>query len=847
MGLLSLLSDEIKINQLGLRSPVIDIRVLEDGTANYDITIPDSVEVVDDAANEASSVSIAIQEYFIDNGTFRYADESLAMNMVFEGLYHRGAGDFGSDHFTLVTETEIKKILFKFDGITYLKNSKATLNADIEADMEAMKFTFKENELKLDQLPLQFNGWVAMPDDPIDMDITWAATKNDLATILSLVPGEFAKDLAGVEMSGASSFQGFVKGRYDDNTMPGFGLDATVTGGRFKYPDLPGAVEDIQLDAHITSPEGSDLDRMVVDLSRFSMQLAGQPVQAKLLLKNPISDPLIDAAVKAKLDLGKVNEVVPMEEDELLQGSIDADVTLKGAMSSIEKEQYDKFEAAGAAVLEGMKYVSRTTGFPVEINEMRLSFDPRFVEMSKFSGMLGGSDLQSSGRVDNYLGWYLKGEGLKGRFKVHSDKFDLDELMASNNEEDVAEGTPVDSGETGIFEVPADFDVEIAATATKVLYDGMTLENAAGTMVVRDENVGLQDVFFKLFGGEVRMTGDYNTKDKQHPFVDVDYDVRQMDIQESAKYMNTIQTMAPIAMSASGRFSTKMNFWSELDQNMEPVYGSMRGDGNLQTYDVTIEKFRPLTEIAKTLKIDGLSEPRISDTKFKFKLRDGKMITEPFDVTIDRIDATVSGWTSMDQTIDYDLKTKVPTKLLGGDVNTFVNGLLGQANQAVGSDFSVGEVMDVNLKLTGTIDEPKVKPSFAGGSSNVKETITNQVEEAVKEEIKDLSNEALEEAQKQADKLMVEANKQAQAVRDAAARSAEQVKKEGYAQAQKLEDDAKGLAKIAAKVGADQLRKETDKNAQKIIDEGNRQADGIVKTAQTNADNLIKKAKETAP
>lgn len=845
LALLSVLGDNISIEEIGLRTPRLDVRVLEDGTANYDITLSDTteVEVEDDAS---SSATIAIEEYFVANGSVRYDDRALDMTVVMEGLDHRGEGDFGSDRFVLSTSTDIEDVLFSYDGIDYLKGSSAALEADIDADMTNMKFTFKENELQLDRLPLQFDGWVALPDDAIDMNISWASTKNDLASILSLVPADFAKDLDGVQMSGSSSFEGFVKGRYTDDMMPAFALNASVKDGRFKYPDLPSAVEDIQLRASIESPEGQDLDRMVVHVPEFVMSLAGQPVEAKLLLKNPISDPLVDAAIKTRLDLGKIGEVVPMEKDDRLKGIVDADVVLKGAMSSLENEDYDKFHAAGSAVLEGMEYVSRTTGFPVIIDEMRLAFDPRFVEMSKFTGALGGSDLASSGRVDNYLGWYLKEEGLKGRFTVHSNKFDLDELMASNND-DASADVPADSVETGIFEVPEDFDVEIVATADEVLYDGMKLKNVAGKMVFHDQNLGLKDVFFRIFGGEVRLAGDYNTKDKQHPYVDMEYDVRQMDIQEAAKYMNTIQTMAPIAMSAFGKFSTKMSFRTELDQNMDPIYESILGDGNLNTYNVTIEKFRPLTEIAKTLKMDRLSEPKISDTRFKFKLRDGKMVTEPFNVKIDQVDAVVSGTTGMDQSIDYDLKTKIPTKLLGGDVNGFVNGILGQANQSLGSDMKVGDVMDVNLKLTGTIDDPKVKPSFAGGSSSIKETITNQVQETVKEEVENLTNEALEEAQKQADKLMQEANKQAQAVRDGAARSADQLKKEGYAQAQKLEDDASGLAKIAAKVAADKLRSETDRKAQQIIDEGNRKADGIVNTARTKSDNLIKAAQEKAP
>jgi hypothetical protein len=86
-----------------------------------------------------------------------------------------------------------------------------------------------------------------------------------------------------------------------------------VDNGRFKYPDLPASVEDIYVDLKITSPQGNDMDKMVVDLKRFAMKMAGNPVEARMYLTTPMSDPNVDAELKANLDLASVKTVVPME------------------------------------------------------------------------------------------------------------------------------------------------------------------------------------------------------------------------------------------------------------------------------------------------------------------------------------------------------------------------------------------------------------------------------------------------------------------------------------------------------------------------------------------------------
>ena len=83
-------------------------------------------------------------------------------------------------------------------------NAKITLDAAMEADIDNFKFTFHENEVKVNELGLGFDGWLAMPNDPIDMDITFLAKKKQtLKKHFPLVPAEFAKDFRRRKTSGS--------------------------------------------------------------------------------------------------------------------------------------------------------------------------------------------------------------------------------------------------------------------------------------------------------------------------------------------------------------------------------------------------------------------------------------------------------------------------------------------------------------------------------------------------------------------------------------------------------------------------------------------------------------------
>ncbi|MEZ4739395.1 MAG: AsmA-like C-terminal region-containing protein [Flavobacteriales bacterium] len=692
-------------------------------------------------------------------------------------------------------------------------------------------------------LVLGFDGWLAMPADDIDMDIKWDVKKTDFGTLLSLVPAEFASDLTGVKMSGKASFNGYVKGTYNDNAMPAFGLVVNVDNGRFQYPDLPAAVEDIFVDLKINAPQGNNMDLMVVDLKRFALKMAGNPVEARMYLTNPMSDPNVDAELKADLDLASVKKVVPMEED--LSGSFKADVRMKGRMSDVEAGRYDQFQADGSMSLKGMTYESDSMP-TVGIQSLLFEFSPRFLALTNFDGSVGSSKITAKGRMDNYLQWWLKDSTLVGSFDLVADKFDMNELMGPSEPEG-ASTAAADTTALSVVEVPGNIDFRMGMAVAELNYDEMILKNLRGGMRIHDKRVDLKDVFFNLFDGSVEMDGAYDTKDMAKPMIDLHYDVKDLDIEETVKYVESVQKMAPIAKTAKGKFSTDLTMKAQLDQQMQPIMSTLTGQGTLKTKSVRIDGFQPLVDIAKALKIKEIENTTLQDVSFTYRFADGKMITDPFDVKIDRIKANVGGSTAFeDQAIDYDMKAKIPSDIFGASAAQAVSGLLGQANKAIGADFKVPPELDVTVKITGTIEKPIIKPVFAGGTNSVKDAVVTEVKAQANEEIGKAKEEAIARAREEAAKLVAEAQKQADNIKAQARTEAARVKAEVYANADKLVNDAKDpISKAAAKVGAQKLKQEADKKEQQFVAEADRRADNLVNEARKKGEEMIAKAEAT--
>lgn len=844
IGLLSLFGDQVQIRNIDLVKPVVYAKVLKDGRANWDITLPDSTTAELPTDTSTTRFNIALKEYSITQGHIVYDDQSLGFFMDLDGLEHKGKGDFTQDLFTLSTSTQVEKSSVIFDGVKYLRNAKADIEADLEMDMPNMKFTFKDNHVKVNRLELGLDGWLAMPADEIDMDLTWALKRNDIGALLSLVPAEFASNLDGVDMSGKAEFSGYVKGRYNENSMPGFGVKIHMDNGRFKYPDLPASVEGIFVDCNITSPQGKDLDGMVVDLKRLALQMAGNPLEARMHLTTPMSDPNVDAALKANIDLANVKKAVPMPKGDELTGKVAADVEMAGRMSDVDAGRYDKFKAQGQLAINGMNYKSDSLPYPIDIASLIFDFSPRFLALTNFTGHIGKSDLQASGRMDNYLQWWLKDSTLTGIFNVASNRFDLNELMGPPSE-GTAQAAPADTTPMEVIEVPRNVDFTLTAAVKEILYDKLTLGNAKGALRVHDQKVELRGMGFDLFDGRLGMNGTYSTVDKAKPLFDMDLDVNAVNIRSLVENVEMVRNMAPIAKHCTGQLTTTLKLAGALDQQMSPVMESLAGHGTLRTKNVAIEGFRPLVEMSNVLKMPQLATAKVQDVDFSYDIQDGKMITKPFDVKIDRLTARVEGSTAFaDQAIDYTLKTKVPTDMFGADAGELVGGLLGQVNKTLGTSTQLPKELDLTAKITGTVDKPLVKPVFAGGS--LKETVKEEVKQQLNEQIDKVKEDAIAKARAEADKLVAAAQKQADDLKAKARSEAANAKAQAYKAADDLVEQAGNpIAKAAAKLAADKAKKAADDQEQKFVAEADRRADGLVDAARKQGDALIEKAEAT--
>ena len=265
VNVMSLFGDEgFDISKVLLDGVSLKAIVLPDGKVNWDVMKPTDEIEEEESDTTSSPFRIKLQELVVSDLNLVYDDRQGNMYASIEDMDVECAGDFGSARTLLELEAAIEALTFKMDGVAFLNKAKIAADMNVDADLENSKFALKENTLQLNAIKAAVDGWVALTESGIDMDIKLNSNEIGFKEILSLVPAMYTEDFDGLKTDGQAKLGAYAKGSLiGDSIVPEFNVELDVKDAMFQYPSLPAGVSRINVAANISNPGGS-LDRTVL-------------------------------------------------------------------------------------------------------------------------------------------------------------------------------------------------------------------------------------------------------------------------------------------------------------------------------------------------------------------------------------------------------------------------------------------------------------------------------------------------------------------------------------------------------------------------------------------------------
>lgn len=710
--------EPLSIQGISSTNGLVNIIFNKDGIGNFDIALKDKKE--ENAKDEASKpLALKIQNYKIENFTFRYIDQGSKIKMVIDSLNHEGTGDFTNSKLDLATKSTAK-VSLDMDKINYMKNVKLTLDAVLGIDLEKSKYTFKENKALINQLPLEFDGFIQMAEKAQIYDLKFKTPTSSFTNFLGLIPSAYAAGLDGVKTTGDFTVNGFAKGELTDTTVPKFNIEIASNNASFQYPNLPKSVQNIVIDTKIINETGI-LNDTYVNLDKLSFRIDQDVFNAKANIKNITVNPIINAALKGTINLANLSKAYPIKMDKPLAGILKADVTTNFDMASVEKSQYQNIKNAGTMSLSGFKYTDENNK-SMNISTALVEFNPSKINLKQFDATTGKSDISINGVLENFYGFMFKKQELKGNFNMSSNQLAVDDFMTAG--EPAKEETKTPAKPADAMKIPAFLNCTLNAKATTVLYDNLKLKDVSGRLLIKDEKATLENFKTNIFGGSIGLNGAVSTKEKV-PTFDMNLGFNQVDIAQTFTQLDMMKKIAPIAGIINGKLNSTIKLNGNLDaKELTPDLKSISGDllGQLLSTTVNAKNSTVLNSLTSNVKFLDLNKLNLNDLKMALTFDNGKVNVKPFDIKYQDIKVSVGGTHGFDQTMNYNLKFDVPAKYLG----TEANNLIAKMSPA---DAAKLDNIPINASLTGNFSNPKVSTDMKAAVSNLTTQLVNQQKE----------------------------------------------------------------------------------------------------------------------
>lgn len=734
----------MRISSFGVDKAKVNILVNSEGKANYDIA-KESEEnnmAADTPEEGGEDFRFSVAQYEILDSRISYLDEEGKMQFVLEELNHSGSGDLSLKQSELKTQTDAL-VSFVMDSTAYISKNKVNLDAVLGIDLEKNRYTFLDNTLLLNQLPLVFDGYVQINDNNQEVDITFNTPSSDFRNFLAVIPEAYASNIENVQTTGNFEVKGEVKGVIDETHIPAFDIKIASDNASFKYPDLPKSVTDIRLATDIVNETGLAKDTYV-DIRKLSFRIDQDVFNANARLNNITENMYVNARVDGKLNLANLSKAYPFPMEQELSGILVADITTAFDMASIEHKRYENTKNSGTLDLTGFTYDSPEMAHPVSISQANVVFNPKTVKLNTFKARTGQTDLNATGTISNLMGFMFNKENIEGNFTLSSDNFSVNDFMVADSEEKGNEKAP-ETGEKETktpentsgekIKIPSFLDCTINAAAKTVVYDNLKLKNVKGTLIIKDEKATLKDLRSDIFNGNLAINGDVSTKGAT-PTFNMKMDINSFDIAESFRGLDMLQALTPIAGVLQGKLNTDLSLSGNLNDDLTPILMSVSGNAlaELLTSGVDTKDSKLLQSLTSNLSFLDVSKLNLKDVKTYLTFDNGKVNVKPFHIKYQDIDVEVAGSHGFDKTLAYKATFNVPAKYLGKEASSLL------------AKLSESEKDKMTVPVTATIGGTYSSPSVSTDIKSAVTTLTQQIVAKQKDKLVNQGKDAVNNA-----------------------------------------------------------------------------------------------------
>jgi AsmA protein len=395
---------EIKIDEIYVTDAYANVYVNSKGQANYNVYVSSPSTTPKDTTEKGTSIKLDLIKF--KNWHIKYDDHTATILVDAKGLNYTGQGGLSEDIFDLKTDLNIDQLDFSFNRVYYAQ--KKSLHADLitRINTNALTFVLRKNELRINELPLKFTGFVSILKDGYDIDIKAASEKTTIRDMISVLPPQYLDWAKDTKLKGNSDLFFSLKGTFSEprNLKPGFTAHLLVNDGVISSEKAPVPMNNLNVDLDINLP-ALDVEQLQLDLKKLSFNLGQKDTFRAVVKTKGLNEMNVNADIKGALNLQTLDAALGLKDLEI-RGLMNANIKAEGIFS-MDKKLFPKTD--GYLILKD-GWV-KTTFYPNPIKNINLtasiinrdsSFSGLAVKVAPFKFDFEGNPVFVSADLQNF-------------------------------------------------------------------------------------------------------------------------------------------------------------------------------------------------------------------------------------------------------------------------------------------------------------------------------------------------------------------------------------------------------------------------------------------------------------
>ncbi len=330
---------EVKIDEIYVTDAYGNVFVNSKGEANYNVYVSKPSKKPKDTT--VSGTSIKLDLIKLKNWNITYRDHSARVLVDAKGLNYTGRGGLSEDIFDLETDLDIDKLNFSLDRIYYAKQK--TLHADLitRINTNALTFVLRKNELRINDLPLKFTGFVSILKDGYNFDINAASEKTTIRDMISVLPPQYLDWAKDTKIEGNSDLFFSLKGRFSEpqNLKPRLKARLMVKDGFVSNGKAPVPMNHLNMDLNVDLPS-LDTNQLMIDLKNLGFDLGPNNSFKAVVKTKGLNEMQVNADIKGAVDLQTLDQALGLKDIDV-RGLMDTNIKANGIFS-LDKKLFPK-------------------------------------------------------------------------------------------------------------------------------------------------------------------------------------------------------------------------------------------------------------------------------------------------------------------------------------------------------------------------------------------------------------------------------------------------------------------------------------------------------------------------